>query len=477
MAIKRFYADADNTITDAFKRNNITRATSANMGESDILESFQVYGRATTSSIELSRILIKFPIEDIKTELDVGSIPSGSSYYLRMFDAPNNKTTPRGYEMNVIALSRSWTEGRGLDMETYLDTGSSNWISASDGVAWTSQGGDYYGTAFTASFDLGYEDIELNITSLVEEWIDELATAGTGKPNYGMIVKMSDFFESASYSTYTKEFFARGTEYFFKKPHIEVRFNDSVLDDRGSFYASSSLASAEDNTNNIYLYNSIRGQLKNIPGHAPGSEIYVQVYDEASGGTLLTPTVITGGFVSTGVYSASLDLNTRKKLVYDRWYDSTLLTCYHTGSIKIKSFASSDYNPNPVYVNAIQNMKPAYRADEVARFRLFTRFKDWCPTIYVVATKDIETTAITDAYYKIFRIVDNYEAVPYGTGSSQCTKMSYDSEGNYFNFDMSVLEPNYQYGIKLLFYINGQYREQKETFKFRVEKNLWEYSN
>ena len=122
-------------------------------------------------------------------------------------------------------------------------------------------------------------------------------------------------------------------------------------------------------------------------------------------------------------------------------------------------------------------MKPSYYADEIARFRLFTRLKDWCPTNYVVATKDIETTVIPQAYYKIYRIVDNYDAVPYGTGSNQHTKLSYDAAGNYFNFDMSVLEPNYEYGIKLLFYVNGRYREQKETFKFRIEKGLWGYSN
>ena len=38
MAIKRYTADADTTITNAYKPNLRTRATDANMGESDILE-------------------------------------------------------------------------------------------------------------------------------------------------------------------------------------------------------------------------------------------------------------------------------------------------------------------------------------------------------------------------------------------------------------------------------------------------------
>ena len=40
MAIKRYFANKDNTVTNAFKENLITRATGSNMGVSDILETF-----------------------------------------------------------------------------------------------------------------------------------------------------------------------------------------------------------------------------------------------------------------------------------------------------------------------------------------------------------------------------------------------------------------------------------------------------
>ena len=40
MAIKKYFADADNTITNAFKDNLTTRGIDANMGQSDILETF-----------------------------------------------------------------------------------------------------------------------------------------------------------------------------------------------------------------------------------------------------------------------------------------------------------------------------------------------------------------------------------------------------------------------------------------------------
>ena len=67
MAIKRFVADKDTTITNAFKQNLTTRATSSNMGASDILEVFTIYAQANTSSQEESRVLVNFPITSIQT--------------------------------------------------------------------------------------------------------------------------------------------------------------------------------------------------------------------------------------------------------------------------------------------------------------------------------------------------------------------------------------------------------------------------
>ena len=49
MGIKRFFANKDATITNAFKPNLINRATGSNMGASDIMEIFSIYGQATTA--------------------------------------------------------------------------------------------------------------------------------------------------------------------------------------------------------------------------------------------------------------------------------------------------------------------------------------------------------------------------------------------------------------------------------------------
>ena len=54
MAIKRYHANADNTITNAFKADLSTRGTGSNMGAADVLEVFSIYGQASGSTALLS---------------------------------------------------------------------------------------------------------------------------------------------------------------------------------------------------------------------------------------------------------------------------------------------------------------------------------------------------------------------------------------------------------------------------------------
>ena len=235
----------------------------------------------------------------------------------------------------------------------------------------------------------------------------------------------------------------------------------------------------------------VRGQLRNIPAIGDGP-IYVQVFDEEASGSAITPiesgsddkqlvvtnNYITGGLVpnSPGIYSASFALDTTASVVYDRWFsaDNTSPTsgnevCYHTGTIVVKKLESEDYNPNVQYVTKVTNLKHSYSQSETARFRLFTREKNWCPNIYTKAKQTISGSIIDEAYYKIYRVVDNLTVVDYGTGSNQETLMSYDMKGNYFDFDVSMLAKGYSYGLKFVYRRDDVYHEQPEDFKFRVE--------
>ena len=65
--------------------------------------------------------------------------------------------------------------------------------------------------------------------------------------------------------------------------------------------------------------------------------------------------------------------------------------------------------------------------------------------------------------------MDGVEAIGYGTGSIEYTKLSYDASGSYFDLDMINLESGYAYNINILSIEGGVTYEHPETFKFRVE--------
>ena len=672
MAIKRYYASIDNTITNAFKNDLTTRATGSNMGRSDILEVFSIYGQTSGSlvndqdnrdgpSAELARALVKFPVADMSTDRTNSNLAaSGSvSFYLRMFNAPHSEPMPRNYVLSASILTQHWEEGNGLDMveyrdETYNGTGS-NWINASgdgtDGTAWTTPGGTFDGDHdkytwynYTQKFDNGDEDLSINITNMVEDWlatavaataditfyaadvaeigdtltlistdgtsktyewvsagnedaatgkvhasntattqVDSLQSAiesfhggkitcsqdGTGlvltltqaiagfdgntattttgattgqilagdfsggiqKSNEGICIRLAPEYEAyysssagantgsqgqayvlhntsgSTRSYYTKKFFARSSEFFFKRPHIEARWDDSMKDDRGNFYLSSSLAAPNQNLNTLYLYNYVRGKLQNIPEIDKGL-IYVRLFSGSAAGpsgtaggkgqqnlwlpniertvkgitnpvTEKDPTIITGSWAGkNGIYSASFATTSSYDYLYDVWYGPKNRfggdpgITYYTGTIRPKTLKASMGNPNPRYVTAVPQLKSKYASDETARFRFFIREKDWSPTIYAKASKAVERTIIDSASFKIERASDNYVVVDHGTGSDLHTQLSYDISGNYFDFDMNMLEPGYAYNLRLAYYNDaiGDWQEQKEIFKFRVKK-------
>ena len=515
MGIKRYIADADTTIVNAFKPNLRIRGTGSNMGEADVMEVFSIYGRETSSSQELSRALVKFPTTGITTDRSAGTIPaSGSvSFYLRVFNAKHSKTVPRNMTMVIQPISRSWQEGIGLDLEGYKDevdgnTGT-NWISASKGTPWDLVGGDYLtsaGNTYKQTMTNGLEDVELDITQLVEQWIDgtygnygvglhltasqeayfSSSVAGTAGEASGSLLAHPD---GATESYYTKRFFARGTQFFFKRPVIEARWDSSRKDGRGEFYYSSSNAPAADNLNTLYMYNYVRGKLANIPGIGTGS-IYLSLYSgssEPTGAKVLlhdSKYNVTGGYVATGIYSASVCTtasytvssssgyvkSTPLKSLFDVWHNDSGVE-YFSGSIKPKTLAANQTVETDTYYLNITNLQDRYRKEQSARFRLYVRNKFWSPTIYTKATETVESTNILSASYKVFRILDGLNVVPYGTGSDLHTVLSYDVSGNYFDFDMDLLDPGYSYGFRFAFYDPAvdSWLEQPYTFKFRVE--------
>jgi hypothetical protein len=384
--------------------------------------------------------------------------------------------------------------------------------------SWTRPGGDFFtdaSSSFKQTIGSGPEDLDIDITPLVEQWIGDLVggSAGGNKTNYGLVVKLSGDFEplfdtgtatdavdnsgnktgvllnttGSKKSYYTKMFFARTTEHFYLRPTIEAQFDTSLKDDRSRFYISSSVKeNFSDNFNRLYFYNSHNGHLVDIRG---SNSEYPTVSLYYSSGSV--PEGNKRGFLvgsadadavtqkqatrkSKGIYYVDVAVtggivNSTYPYLIDVWSygNEELLTGSAITPIKTKfNYLAANEN----YVVSMPNLLPEYRSDQVARLRLFARKKNWSPNIYSVAKSKPENYTIVSGSYRILRAVDDYEVQAYGTGSVKYSEMSYDGDGNYFDLDMVNYETGYQYIIKFAFYdeYTKKYQEQPYHFKFRV---------
>ena len=243
MPIKKYLANADNVITSKFKYSEgaTTRCTGSNAGAADILEVFSLYGRRENeTSQELARTLIKFPVSDISSDRTAGIIPASGSvnFKLKLHNAKHFYALPYGYDLQVAAVSADWEEGLGVDMEDYGDSTKdqigSNWIRRTGSTSWTTVGGDYHtdaSSSFTQTQNTANKDLDIDITPLVEQWLNSPGNVLGSKANYGLILKLSDEYEAhyssstglfsgskvhrpngSKLSYYTKMYFGRGTD-------------------------------------------------------------------------------------------------------------------------------------------------------------------------------------------------------------------------------------------------------------------------
>jgi hypothetical protein len=368
---------------------------------------------------------------------------------------------------------------------------------------WTTQGGDFHEVGYTPGknlphykFDLveGTEDILVNITALVEEWAVAETTDDPDRENYGVLIKMSGSFEDGSRkrSYYTKKFFARGTEFFFKRPCIEARFDDHIRDDRANFYKSSSLATGPENLNTLYMYNYTRKGLTNMPvlktdpnglDQTTGEallkvRLYPEIHKSAKpitlpigGGVGTNNNAHANGYLhKTGIYSASLAYTGSATKVYDVWSDQSNNQLFTGSAIYVKTHTPLPYNnADEEYVVSIANLKSIYKTKDHPTLRLNVRKKDYQPNIYTVASNKIANEVLYNVYYRAYRVIDEEEVISYGSGSVPHSKMSYDSSGSYFKLDMSLFEPGYMYAIEVSTDSYGQNIVNRNEFKFRVE--------
>lgn len=588
--IRRYTATKDNTITNAYRESFATDAKDANMGASDILEVFSIYGQVRDAndnySLEESRILIQFDISQIQADIDSEELDANSQFYLRLFNAEHGRTLPMSFSLEASKVTTPWEEGTGLDMESYLDltygngsswnTANSNFVKATatlplfsspnieltatstgrgmngrrfqidilpdaganyvvefteigplpgidkwtkvditnpsapritseelvelintgeiagktvtiidpdnlrtlqtatgggnismpdggtDDLAfgtfsggegeWATEGGDYdESTTISVYFDEGYEDLVINVTSFVSDWLADPTS------NYGLIIKLPDTATAEQRSYYTKMFYARGTSNFFKKPLLEARWDSQTKDQRNEFISGLE--------NSIYLYNEVRGQLLDLD-----SDPTIAFYEEL-GTTAITEDV--AAVVSkeeTGIYKAVVTLTTSAEEIYDVWsVDGTEIL---SGSITVAQQTPSGSPSVNDLVVSVLNKQDTHYAGQTSRFYFYIREKNWSPNIYTVATSRPPSKIYDNLIYKISKVTTDEVIFDYDM-TDNSTTLSYDSNGNFFDLDINMLQPNYVYEIRLALFnvMTKSYQELPFKHRFRVVDN------
>lgn len=452
--IFRIYPQKDTAITNYNKRG--VQQTGSNVGTAETLSLFKKAAMSGSAGVfataSLSRVLTKFDLTEYQQLVNSGDIPSsGVSWRLVLHDAQHDRTLPYSYNVEVAPVTVDWDEGRGFDVDYYTDVGFANWVCRKQGLYWSSQGGDINASYMTtASFDDGHEDLDVDVTSIVAAWIAGSLT------NNGLLVRMSSSLESSTNYTdyYVKKFFAKNTGFLDKRPTLEARWSDSVRDDRHNFVF--------DYTGSLVLYNRVRGTYVDLQG-SPTS-IYLRITDPS--GTLM---YVTGTQVSTGVYSASFVLPSASysgSVFSDIWFSGS--RTFMTGTFSVgDSFSQKEASPLEYFVS-MPTLRDSYEYNEKVRLNLYVRPSDYDPAVVMTASYDPRGIVMTNAYYRIENDRTKQAVIPFGTGSVETTRLSYDENGNYFKFFMGALAPGEVYRITYLFVVDGERKLIDTGFKFKV---------
>jgi len=352
-----------------------------------------------------ANILVQFDLSKIPS----ASLAAGPEFWLHLSDAQHAETLPTEFGAVIDMVSASWSEGAGHDMDYYTDIGAANWVQASVSAAWASSGGDRA------------NDISITLPYLFPV----------------------PFFTSMTCSAY----FSSGHEDMdvdvFKI--VELWLNNTGTYTNNGFY--------------IYIDPLLTGsdyyikKFHSRQTHFPTKKPYLEVRWTDWTGSLTTGSTLIG---TTGTFSGS---------VIPTW--ATALSA--SSSATLVHSTSSIVDPSGVLVSKIYDLKSVYESYEVVRLHLAVRSKDYNPATVATASSDLLGTVLMDAYYRVVNERTGMVIVPYGTGSSKYTKLSWNDYGNFFDINMASLPTGTLMRFDFIYNISGTTTGiSGDDFTFRI---------
>lgn len=477
-----------------------SKSVTSNFGASPILEVWTRWNDDTNKK-DMARILIQFALSSLSSSIvNKGSIPDPRSdstvtAFLCMTNTRHGDTQATNFTLDVFPMTASWSEGSGLDNDTYTNTGYANAISATNTNSWEFDNGQsgasnylgarsrvYDSNSASMYMENGQENLKVDITDYFKAYLNY--STGTSVPDggsadFGFLVRMSDVQEasdaseavsagiaasSSATSFYSKKLYSRETN-TRKRPYVQLQWPGEIKDSRSNIKFSK--------TGYLYYYSIVDGELIDLnglgpfPGHVnlSGNGIDM-VTNSATGGAL------TASRHSKGIYK--LDIGTATNGAGAQNSVPGPLTGINIGSSGVTAFNDSwtvttagEYRtdifsftcilPTSGYQNfatsnyevSLPNLRNRYDQDSLQRLRVFVNNKSTQWTAVTGTSTAMNTSVITNATAEIRELVTNDIEVP-------AIGLSYDKNGNFFDLDTSMLYNGLFYKIVLKLNVRGE---------------------
>jgi len=487
--------------------NNKFRATDANAGQAGTLDLFKLYGENLSGSdrtpTELSRLLIKFDLDEVTRMHNAGQIDVGDDSFksqLILHDVYGGQTTPNNYHLIVFPLSQSFDEGNGYDIVNFSDLGSTNYITASSTSStinkWNLPGAMASGslgdenidvivngtiTGQTSAinlapviyFDTGTEDLVADVTKFVS------ASSKSLIDNHGFLIAFSGSYEKDKNTYFVKRFASRNSINKALRPKLTIQYNDSLQDNHENFEF--------DVSGSLYLNNFNRGKFANILSGSSATEltgddcIFVKIESGSYKKIIAGSQVKRGQNNLTGIYSASFAISSYDSILYkpalltgsitfnEIWTNENETVTYLSSSLKIRknSRTAISYGEQRLNVSLL-NLRHRYKTTEYVRIRVFAQNADR-KVVFRKTPLEAPSEIFPEMYYRVRDVKSGDIYIPFDENNNS-TKLSSDSQGMYFDFYMSSLPPGRSYVFDFLIKQSGFDQVIKDAAsKFIVE--------
>lgn len=489
--------------------NSKFRATDANVGNAGSLDLFKLYNENTllgvTGSIELSRILIKFPIGDITAMDTTGLIDINDNSFkceVKLHDVYGGQTTPSNFRVVLFPLAQTFDEGSGFDVVSFSDVMSTNFVTASfvngSAVAWNTPGANASGSlggsnldiytsgtlagpngssvvslSPTQVFETGTEDLLIDVTRIVS------GTVSGQIPDAGFLIAFSGSFEKNKKSYFVKRFASRNVQVASLRPKMIIKFDDAQTDRHSNFIFNV--------TSSLYLRNYQYGNLANVLSGAAGSQLTgnncmtLKLESGSFKKTYQVSQALNGRHRQTGVYSASFAVSSFDTLLYEQanltgsvtfnevWTNSSETVTFLSSSLTINRAnrsVSNLQNQNNLLVTVL-NLNDEYRSGEVVNLRVFAENRDR-PITVVRTPYEKKSQIFSEMYYRVRDSIDGSILIDFDKARNS-TKLSTDKDGMFFTFHTDSLPAGRTYSFDFLIRRDGKDTVIKDAAsKFKV---------